>query len=196
MSATRSKPVKKRIRRKLSHSGSNLLYHAKFFGVEQLGPTDASKILYDKLRHAWKLSQIRDKIITASNYALRIGLGEECHPIGVITQHLMDKIRKLGFNGADSPRAFKHKMKVMSDFLSRSERELSEELDARPKLDMTVEQIGRLGKARCGTLLRKMPMRLNVTLEQEEAIRARYASLEETDCAFGVAAVGGTGIAD
>jgi hypothetical protein len=46
---------------------------------------------------------------------------------------------------------------------------------------MTVEQIGRLNEARCGTLLRKMPMRLNVTLEQEEAIWARYVSLQDDE---------------
>jgi hypothetical protein len=123
MPITRSKPAKKRVTRKRSHPGLSLLLHANFFGVEKLGPTDASKILYGKLRHAWKLSQIRDRVITASNFAVHIGLGEECHAIGVITHYLMGKIKKLGFNSADSPRAFKHKMKVMSDFLNKSERD-------------------------------------------------------------------------
>jgi len=178
MPITRSKPAKKRVTRKPSHPGLSLLLHANFFGVEHLGPTDAAKILYDKLRQAWKLSETRDQVIAASNYASDYRLKEEARALSALMHNIMDKIKMLGFNGADSPRVFKHKMKVMSDFLNRSERELSEELDARPKLDMTVEQIGRLDEARCGTLLRKMPMRLNVTPEQEEAILARYASLE------------------
>jgi len=181
MPIARSKPAKKRVTRHRSDAAMSLLLHANFFGVEQLGPTAASKILYDKLRQAWELSQTRDQVIAAFNYAVHYGLKEEARAVSAIMHNIMDKITKLGFNGADSPKVFKHNMKVMSDFLNRSERELREELDARPKLDMTVEQIGRLDEARCVTLLRKMPMRLNVTLEQEEAIRARYALLEDAE---------------
>ena len=182
MPVTRSKSAKKRVTRKPLDPGLSLLLHANFCGVEQLGPTEAAKILYDKLRQAWELAQTRDQVIAASNYAVHYRLKEEARACSTLMHNVMDKIKRLGFNGAEPPKVFKHNMKLISDLLNKKERELSEELDARPKLDLTVEEIGCLGKARCGTLLRKMPMRLNVTPEQEEAIRARYASLED-DCA-------------
>src|ERR1700756_736357 len=147
MPTTGSKPAKKLATRKRSDAGMSLLLHAKVFGIEQLSPTDAAKILYDKLRQAWELSQTRDQVIAASNYAVHYGLKEEARAVSALMHNIMDKIKRLGFNGADSPKVFKHNMKLISDLLNKTERELSEELDARPKLDMTVEQIGGLDEA-------------------------------------------------
>lgn len=147
--------------------------------THEIGPKAAAMMVYDRLRLAYKLAQFRDKLIpalfTAQDYGLREQGGQV---VSDLIQQVNQRIEKIGFPGTIGAMELKQQMMLCSDAMNTLEREIREELDARPKLSLTVAQIGRLGKARCGTLLRKMPIKLDVTPEQEEAIRARYASLE------------------